>query len=171
MNNGEVYKIARANLVKKIEQIGYVRLVTDCWGMLVEFEKEWHRQNGGQSRIKNMFPMYSDEKTMRQMMREANLDTEQMIHNINWKHIDGNENAFEVGDCAAIMPSNGQDVWYTLFFYTGDSWETSSGRDDRMFDVISDYGALRHIGKIKYLGRKKSWSEKERIVSDIDPNP
>lgn len=171
MNNGEIYQIARANLVKKREKIGYVRLVTDCWGMVIEFEREWHRQNGGQSRIENLFPMYDHELHMRDMMKAAHLDTEQMVHILNWKHIHNDEGEFQTGDVAIILPRSEGQYWYSVFFYTGECWETSGGNSERMFDEISEYGALKSIGETKYLLRKKDWSEKGHILSDIDPNP
>ena len=168
--NGEVYKAARQNLIELRKQIGYVQLVSDCWGMLVEFEKEWHRRNGGRSQIENLFPSYESEKTMRQRMIDAGLDTEQMVHTLNWKHIHNEPTEFQTGDLAIILPQREGAVWYTCWFYNDDHWEISDDKDS-IFTPITEFKTLVRVGQAKYTLRKKSWDEKEKILSDIDPNP
>lgn len=166
MINADVYKLARENLLKKRQEIGYQQLVTDCWGMVVEFEKEWHAQNGGQTKVIDVFPHYDGEQNMRQAMIASNLDLEQLVHTLNWKHLSPDDE-LQGGDVAILTPIIGGSMRYSVYFYNDGKWEISEKESGGFIDLVEGHDARNG----KYLLRKKHWSEKTKVVSNKNPIP
>lgn len=153
MTNTEIYEAARQNLLNKRQSIGYVRLVTDCWGHLAEYEKEWHKQKGGESSVDNLFPNYGSEQNMHAAMREAGLTVNSIAETLGWDALPKDAD-WEDGDLAIITPIIDGAMRFGVWFYYNGIWEVSAEEKDGMTTLKQDSEA-RHC---KYHFRKRDLS-------------
>lgn len=166
MTNAEVYEAAKQNILSRREEIGYALFETDCWGMAKEFEYEWHRQNGGQSKIDIMFPFAPTHDIWDKKITDGTIDLEQSIHTANWRHIDPTEEDFENGDCAITAVVDGLRKIFSVWFFCDGVWEISDNGDDA-FKSISNYKIFKSFCEVKCVLRKKAWSEKTKVLGTI----
>lgn len=129
MSNTEIYKTARQNLLNKRQQMGYVQLITDCWGLLVEYEKEWHKQKGGVTAINNLFPNYEAENTMHFAMKELGLTPNSLAETLGWDALDADTDWVD-GDVAIITPIEQGIMRFGIWFYWDGNWEISGKEKD-----------------------------------------
>jgi len=127
MSNTDIYATAKTNLLAKKTEQGYVQLVTDCWGMVVEFELEWHRQNGGTSQVNSgLMPDYASPSTMIQEVEAMGSSLENIISTLGWDILAvGTEK--QDGDIAICTVNHMQDIpYWTAWFWNNNAWEISA---------------------------------------------
>lgn len=154
MDNSVIYKIARQKLLDKRQKVGYVILSTCCWGMVLEFEREWHKQKGGEPKGENLFPEYTRHEQMRSKLEAANLTVPDIIETLNWKYIDYDVENFRTGDIAILTPMINNKLFYAAWFYNENKWEISDESRDGFASMPSERADVA-----RYILRKKEWSE------------
>ena len=134
MSNADVILIAKANLLAKKDEQGYVQLVTDCWGLVVEYELEWHRQNGGTSQVNNAnVTNYSSHDKMIQEFTDRGASVDSILNTMGWDKLEPGS-AKQDGDMAVctMQGADGQDACWTVWLWNTDAWETSIERSHEL---------------------------------------
>lgn len=153
MMNTEIYEAARQNLLNKRQEVGYVQLVTDCWGHLIEYEKEWHKRKGGETVIHNLFPNYDGEQKMHSAMKELGLTPDSLAETLGWDALPQDTDWMD-GDVAIITPIEDGVMRFGVWFNYNGSWEISAEDKDGMTKLKQDAEAR----SAKYHFRKRELS-------------